>query len=82
MNDDFEKSAILIIVTFGALAIGGLMAANLVYGDRPGFLFALGSAAFAWVAGYTMLYNKPNAFRWTLAGALLFALASTVVFIR
>ncbi|MBI1620669.1 hypothetical protein [Aquamicrobium zhengzhouense] len=82
MTDDFEKSAIFIIVVFGALTIGGLMAANLVYGQRTGVLFALGSSTCAWVAGYAMIYNKPSAFRWLLAGACLFGVASVLYLIR
>jgi len=82
MTDDFEKSAIFIIVVFGALTLGGLMAANLVYGHRTGVLFALGSSTCAWAAGYAMIYNKPSAFRWLLAGACVLGLVSTYYLIR
>jgi hypothetical protein len=82
MSDDFEKSAIFIIVVFGALTIGGLMAANLFYGQRSGFLFAVGSSTFAWCTGYAMIYNKPALFRWLLAGTIAMSVVSTLYIVR
>ncbi len=32
MNDNFDKAGIAVIIVFGALVLGGLMAANLVVG--------------------------------------------------
>lgn len=82
MNDDFETSAILIIVVFGALTLGGLIAAALTYGDRTAFLLAIGSSTLAWCAGYAMIFTKPNAFRWLLAATTLFAALSVIALVK
>ncbi len=39
--DDYERYATGLMIVFGALIIGGLMAANLYHGDKPGFLLRL-----------------------------------------
>ena len=52
MNDNFDKAAIAVIIVFGALILGGLMAANIAWGHRNGFLWALGGATAAWIAGH------------------------------
>ena len=81
MNNDFENPAIAIIVVFGALTIGGLMGAAIGFGDRDSFLFALGSSAAAWAAGYAMIFQKPHVFRWLLILAIAMAVLSTVALI-
>lgn len=81
MNNDFEISAIAIIVVFGALAIGGLMAATISFGERDGFLFALGSSTSAWATGYAMIYQRPQAFRWLLLLTIAFAILATITLV-
>src|SRR5690606_22073235 len=44
MEDNFEKYAVAVIIVFGAVIIGGLMAAAVSWRDRDAFLFALGAA--------------------------------------
>ncbi len=63
MDDNFDRAAIAVIIVFGALILGGLMAANLVVGDRNGFLFALGAAFAAWIGGHTILFDLPREVR-------------------
>jgi len=41
--NDYEKFATALLIIFGALIIGGLMAVHIVAMNRPGFLFALGA---------------------------------------
>lgn len=77
MEREFDISAIAIIVVFGALTIGGLMAATISFGERDGFLLALGSSTSAWAAGYAMIYQRPNAFRWLLVLTVILAIAAT-----
>jgi hypothetical protein len=76
MESDFDRSAINVIVVFGALTIGGLMAAALVFGTRDSFLLALGASASAWLAGYAMILERPRAFGGLVALAVLMSLAS------
>jgi hypothetical protein len=80
MNDNFDKAAIAVIIVFGALIIGGLMAANIAYGHRTGFLWALGSATAAWIAGHTILFDMPRVYAALVGIATLMAIASTVAF--
>lgn len=76
MESDFDRSAINVIVVFGALTIGGLMAAALAFSARDAFLFALGSSAAAWLAGYAMILNRPKIFGVLVAIAVLMSLAA------
>lgn len=81
MENDLERYAIAIIVVFGALAIGGLMAAAISAEDRSSFLFALGGAAAAWLAGYAMVFHLPRALALLIVTALLMAVASTLTLV-
>jgi hypothetical protein len=81
MNDNFDKAAIAVIIVFGALILGGLMAANIAYGHRNGFMWALGGATAAWIAGHTILFDMPRVYAVLIGIATLMAIASTVAFI-
>ncbi len=81
MEDNYEKYAIAVIIVFGAVIICGLMTANLVYGDRSGFLFALGSATAAWIAGHAMLFDRPRVYGVLIVVATLMSIASTITLI-
>ena len=80
MEDNYEKYAIAVIIVFGAVVTGGLMAANIVVADRTGFLLALGSAASGWVAGHAMLFDQPRIYGLLVVFAAILAAASTVAF--
>jgi len=81
MDDNFDKAAIAVIIAFGALILAGLMAANLTAGDRDGFLFALGAAFAAWIAGHMMLFDLPRAYAVLVGVSALMAVASTLAYV-
>jgi hypothetical protein len=81
MDDNFDKAAIAVIIVFGAVIIGGLMAANLAIGDRNGFLFALGAAFAAWNAGHMILFDLPRAYAVLVGVAAIMAVASTLSYV-
>jgi hypothetical protein len=81
MEDNYEKYAIAVIIVFGALIIGGLMAASIAAADRSGFLFALGSATAAWIAGHAMLFDRPGVYGLLVVLAALLAAGSTIVLV-
>ncbi len=76
--NDFEKYAVAVIIVFGALIIGGLMAASLVFGHRNGFLFALGGATSAWIAGNALLLDRPRLYALFVGIAAIMLIASTI----
>lgn len=82
MNDNFDKAAIAVIIVFGALILGGLMAANMVWDHRNGFLWALGGATAAWVAGHIILIDLPRIYAVLIGVATLMAIASTIALVR
>ena len=61
-----------------ALAHLASMAANLSIGDRSGFLFALGAAFTAWIAGHIVLFDLPRIYAGLIALAALLAVGSTL----
>jgi len=80
--DNFEKYALAIMVVFGALIIGGLMAAHIAWLHKAGFLFALGSAVVVWAAGFAVLFDKPRLYGLLLLTATALIIASIVVLVR
>ncbi|EXL09748.1 hypothetical protein [Aquamicrobium defluvii] len=80
MDDNFDKAGIAVIIVFGALCLGGLMAANLVAGDRNGFLLALAGSLTAYIAGYAVLFDLPRVYAILIAIALIFGIASTIAY--
>jgi uncharacterized membrane protein (UPF0182 family) len=76
MQNDIERNAIAIIIVFGALILGGLIAASLTFADRSSFFFALGSATAAWLSGYAMVFTRPRLFGILILTAVLMAGAS------
>jgi hypothetical protein len=76
MEDNYEKYAIAVIIVFGAVIIGGLMAVTISLGDRSGFFFALGAATAAWIAGHAMLFDRPRVYGVLIVVATLMAIAS------
>ena len=78
MNDSFEAYGVAVIVVFGALAIGGLIAASVGFGSRDSFFFALGAAAAAWVAGYAIFLDRPKLYIGCLGVAVLMSVAATL----
>lgn len=81
MEDNYERYAIAVIIVFGAVAIAGLMAANIVIGDRNGFLLALAASAAGWIAGHAMLFDQPRVYGLLIVLAALCAIGSTVMLV-
>lgn len=78
MEENIEKYGVAVIIVFGALIIGGLMAATISFGHRNGFLFSLGAATAAWVTGFTMVLNLPRVYGVIVALSILLALCATL----
>jgi hypothetical protein len=78
MGDDLEKTAVAVVIVFGALAIGGLMAATIAFGHHNGFLFALGASVAAWIAGHAMIFNLPHVYGVLIAISILLAVGATL----
>ena len=76
-----DKAAIAVIIVFGAAITIDLMAANLVAGDRNGFLCALASAFAAWIAGHAILFDLPRAYAGLVGIAALMAVCSTLFYV-
>ena len=81
MDDNFDKAGIAVIIVFGALCLGGLMAANLVEGERSGFLLALAASLTAYIAGYAVLFDLPRFYAVLIGVALLLGMASTFLYV-
>jgi len=80
-GNDFEKYAVAVIIVFGALIIGGLMAASLSFGHRNGFLFALGGATSAWISGNALLLDRPRIYALFVGIAAILLIASTLTLV-
>src|ERR1041384_3219247 len=80
-GNDFEKNAIAVIIVFGALIIGGLMAASMTFGHRNGFLFALGGATAAWISGNALLLDRPRIYALFVGIAALMLVGSTLTLV-
>jgi hypothetical protein len=80
-GNDFEKYAVAVIIVFGALIIGGLMAASMSFGHRNGFLFALGGATAAWISGNALLLDRPRIYALFVAIAAVMLIASTITLV-
>lgn len=79
MNERYDAYAVAIIVTFGAIIIGGLMAAAIASGERDAFMFALGAATAAWAAGYAMFFDWARSFMGLIMLSIAMAIAATVI---
>ncbi|MEK1854620.1 MAG: hypothetical protein AAAC48_22850 [Phyllobacterium sp.] len=80
--DNFEKYALALMVVFGALIIGGLMAVHIAWAHKAGFLYALGAAIVVWAAGFAVLFDKPRLYGLLLLVATSLITASVVVLVR
>jgi hypothetical protein len=78
MEDNYEKYAVAVIIVFGALMIGGMMAAGLAMGDRAAFLWSFGAAFLAWVSGHAILFDRPRIYGGLIATAAAFTIASII----
>lgn len=74
--DNYEKYGISVIIVFGALAIGGLLAVGAATNDKGVFLFAFGAAISAWISGHAVLFIKPKLYGALILLAVLLCAAS------
>ncbi|GLS33331.1 hypothetical protein SAMN04488498_105119 [Mesorhizobium albiziae] len=81
MEDNYEKYAVAVIIVFGALIVGGLMAAGLSMGDRPAFLWALGGGFFGWLSGFSVLFDRPRIYGGLIIVSAGFCIASIVALV-
>jgi hypothetical protein len=81
MEDNYEKYAVAVIIVFGALIIGGMMAAGLAMGDRPAFLWSFGAAFLAWVSGHAILFDRPRIYGVLIIAASAFIIAALIALI-
>ena len=79
--NNYEGFAVAVIIVFGALITGGVMAANIAASDTEGFLFALGATAAAWLSGHAVLFNLPRVYGLMIvvSGALCIASIATLL---
>ncbi|WP_208441129.1 hypothetical protein [Bartonella raoultii] len=80
--DDYEKFATGLLVIFGALIIGGLMAVHIVLMNKPGFLFALTAAIFGWFSAFAVLFDKPKVYLALIMLAILCIASSIGVYVN
>lgn len=79
MEENYDTYAVAISTVFGAIIVGGLMAAALTFGERDAFFFALGAATAAWIAGYAIFFDRPRTFMAFVGIAVLMAVGSVIV---
>jgi len=74
--DSVEKFALSIMLLFGALIVGGLMAVGIAWGDKPAFLYALAAAIVVWASAFAVLFGRPPIYGALLVVAGLLVAAS------
>lgn len=80
--DDYEKFATGLLIVFGALVIGGLMAMHIVIHSKPGFLFALAGGVVGWFSAFAVLFDKPKLYLGLIMLAILCVAASIGIYVR
>ena len=79
--DTREFYAALLIVVFGALTIGGLMAANLMAGNETGFLLSFAASAVAWGCAPAVLFDRPKVYLGLLVVCIVLIAMSLISFV-
>lgn len=80
--DDYEKFATALLIVFGALIVGGMMALHIAIGSKPGFLFALGAGIIGWFSSFAVLFDKPRVYFWLIILAILCVSASIGIYVK
>ena len=80
--DDYEKFATGLIIVFGALIIGGLLAAHLVAMNRAGCMFALSAGIMGWFSAFAILFDKKKAYLILIILSVLCVACSIGIFVR
>lgn len=79
---DSEHFAVMLMVVFGALILGALMAAGLVWHNKATFLFALSSTGCAWLATFPVMFDRPRIYGILLVVCIVLTAASVVSFVN
>lgn len=82
MMDDYEKFATGLLIVFGALIIGGMMAVHIVSANKAGFLFALAAAVIGWFSAFAVLFDKPRGYFWMIVAAVVCMAVSITYYVR
>jgi hypothetical protein len=69
--DHFEKFGFAIMVVFGAIIIGGLMAYGIAWEDKPAFLYSLAAAVAVWGSSFAVVFDRPRIFGGLLVIAIV-----------
>jgi len=80
--DDYEKFATGLLIVFGALIIGSLMAMHIATVNKAGFLFALAAAVIGWFSAFAILFDKPRGYFWMIVAAVLCVAMSIAQYVR
>ncbi|UXM96016.1 MULTISPECIES: hypothetical protein [unclassified Bartonella] len=80
--DDYEKVATALLILFGALIIGGLMAVHIAVGSKAGFLFALGGGIVGWFSAFAILFDRPKIYLGLIVLAVLCVAMSVGLYVR
>lgn len=80
--DDYEKFATALLIVFGAVIVGGLMALHISLHIKSGFLFALGAGIIGWFSAFAVLFDKPRIYFWLIVSAILCVAASIYCYIK
>ncbi|WP_208432463.1 hypothetical protein [Bartonella taylorii] len=79
--DDYEKFATGLLIVFGALIIGGLMAMHIALTNKPGFLFALAAAVVGWFSAFAVIFDKPKVYLGLIILAMLCVASSISIYV-
>jgi len=80
--DDYEKFATALLIVFGALIVGGMMALSIVIGSKPCFLFALGAGVLGWFSSFAVLFDKPRVYFWLIVAAIICIAVSIGIYVK
>jgi hypothetical protein len=79
---DSDKFALNLMIVFGAMIVGGLMLAGLMWNDKPTFLYALGATVSIWFCSFAVIFDRKRAYLLLLLIAIGLVAASITAFVR
>jgi hypothetical protein len=79
---DSEHFAVMLMIIFGALVLGALMAVGIAWHDKPTFLFALFGTISAWAASFPVMFDRPSIYGVLLVLCILLTAASIAAFVN
>ncbi len=79
---DSEHFAVMLMVVFGSLILGALMAVGIFWHDKSTFLFALAATICAWSAAFPVLFDKPRLYGILLVVCVVLTAGSVISLIN